>query len=83
MDSLFFIIKHIEVQSNNEIEGILSTKRELKEVLSGLMKTYLFKDQIKMFTEIEDFRKLYDDLVSDEIDKEDAPDEFLDSILVV
>ena len=76
-----------EAQSNNEIEGIRSTKRELKEVLSGLvksenknkrfkglMKTYLFIDQIKKFTEIEDFRKLYDDLVSDEIDKEDAPD---------
>lgn len=76
-----------EAQSNNEIEGIRSTKRELKEVLSelmksenkskrfkGLMKTYLFINQIKPFTEIEDFRKLYDDLVADEIDKEDAPD---------
>ncbi|WP_106495768.1 Fic family protein [Lentibacillus sp. Marseille-P4043] len=76
-----------EAQSNNEIEGIRSTKKELKEVLSdlmrsekkqkrfkGLMKTYLFIDQIKPFTEISDFRRLYDDLVSDEIDKENAPD---------
>ena len=76
-----------EAQSNNEIEGIRSTKKELKEVLSGLvksenknkrfkglMKTYLFIDQIKPFTKIEDIRKLYDDLVSDEIEKEDAPD---------
>lgn len=76
-----------EAQSNNEIEGIRSTKRELKEVLNGLMKsenkkkrfkglmkTYLFINQIRPFTEVSDFRKLYDNLVSDEIDQEDAPD---------
>ena len=61
-----------EAQSNNEIEGIRSTKKELKEVLSGLvksesknkrfkglMKTYLFIDQIKPFTEIEDILESY------------------------
>lgn len=76
-----------EVQSSNEIEGVRSTKKELKEALSelmrsegknkrfkGLIKAYLFINQIKPFTEIADFRKLYDDLVSDEINKEDAPD---------
>lgn len=76
-----------EAQSNNEIEGIRSTKKELKEVLGeimksekkqkrfkGLMKTYLYIEQIKPFTEISSFRKLFDDLVSDEIDKEDKPD---------
>lgn len=76
-----------EAQSNNEIEGIRSTKKQLREVLSellvsenknkpfnGLMKTYLYINQIKPFTEIEDFRKLYDNLVADEIKQEDAPD---------
>ncbi|WP_433944653.1 Fic family protein [Paenibacillus sp. SN-8-1] len=76
-----------EAQSNNEIEGIRSTKKELKEVLedvmksekkqkrfTGLMKTYLFIDEIKPFTEVSDFRRLFDDLVSDEIDKDDEPD---------
>lgn len=76
-----------EAQSNNEIEGIRSTKKELKEALSGIMrsekkqkrftgliKTYLFIDHMKPFTEIKDFRKLYDNLVSDEIDPEDSPD---------
>lgn len=76
-----------EAQSNNEIEGIRSTKKELKEVLrdvmksekkqkrfKGLMKTYLYIEEIKPFMEISDFRKLFDDLVSDEIDKEDEPD---------
>lgn len=76
-----------EAQSNNEIECIRSTKKELKEVLrdvmksekkqkrfKGLMKTYLYIEEIKPFMEISDFRKLFDDLVSDEIDKEDEPD---------
>ncbi|WP_193064606.1 Fic family protein [Oceanobacillus oncorhynchi] len=76
-----------EAQSNNEIEGIRSTKKELKEVLEdvlktekskkrfeGLMKTYLFINDIKPFKEIADFRNLFDQLVSDEIDKDDFPD---------
>lgn len=76
-----------EAQSNNEIEGIRSTKKELKEALNGLMKsenknkrftglmkTYLYIDQINPFTNVRDFRELYDRLVSDEIDQEDAPD---------
>lgn len=76
-----------EAQSNNEIEGIRSTKKELKEALNalketepknkrfiGLMKTYLYIDQINAFEHIQDFRTLYDDLVSDEVKEEDAPD---------
>ncbi|WP_100374120.1 Fic family protein [Bacillus sp. FJAT-45037] len=76
-----------EAQSTNEIEGIRSTKKQLKEVLgdvlksekdskhfNGLMKTYLFIGQIKPFKELSSFRDLYDNLVSDEIDKENEPD---------
>ncbi|MGG2114032.1 Fic family protein [Lysinibacillus pakistanensis] len=76
-----------EAQSNNEIEGIRSTKKELKEALSelkqsepknkkfvGLMKTYKHIDKIEPFRNIQDFRKLYDDLVADEIKEEDTPD---------
>ncbi|WP_027086876.1 Fic family protein [Cohnella panacarvi] len=74
-----------EAQSNNEIEGVRSTKKELSEVLSrldepkskrfkGMMKTYLHIESIKPFQTAEDFRKLYDDLVADEIDKKNAPD---------
>ena len=76
-----------EAQSNNEIEGIHSTKRELKDALSevgqkkprnkrfvGLMKTYKYIDQIEPFEKVQDFRKLYDNLVADEIKKEDIPD---------
>lgn len=74
-----------EAQSNNEIEGVRSTKKELSEVLSrldepkskrfkGMMKTYLHIEGIKPFQTVEDFRKLYDDLVADEIDKKNDPD---------
>lgn len=76
-----------EAQSNNEIEGIRSTKKELKEALSeleqsepknkrfvGLMKTYRYIEQIKPFEHVQDFRMLYDNLVADEIKIEDIPD---------
>ena len=76
-----------EAQSNNEIEGVRSTKKELKDALSeieqsipkrkrfvGLMKTYKHIDEIDPFEEVQDFRKLYDDLVADEIESEDVPD---------
>ena len=76
-----------EAQSNNEIEGIKSTKKELGEALSeleqsvpknkrfiGMMKTYRFIEQIKPFESVKDFRLLYDNLVADEIKTEDIPD---------
>ena len=77
-----------EAQSNNEIEGIRSTKEELSNVLEhikeskttskkrfiGMMKIYKYIDQLEPFTKVEDFRKLYDDLVADEIPKDKHPD---------
>lgn len=76
-----------EAQSNNEIEGVKSTKRELGEALSqigkddsknkrflGLMKTYLHINEIPKFERVEDFRKLYDQLVSEEIEPDDKLD---------
>lgn len=76
-----------EAQSNNKIEGVRSTKKELIEALedvkkdkktekrfNGLMKTYLFIDEIEPFTDVTHFRQLYDDLVADEIKGADAPD---------
>lgn len=76
-----------EAQSNNEIEGIRSTKKELKEALSeselsepknkrfvGLMKTYHYIEKVKLFENVQDFRTLYDNLVADEVKSADAPD---------
>ncbi|WP_236058827.1 Fic family protein [Planococcus glaciei] len=77
-----------EAQSNNEIEGVRSTKEELTNILEhlhdsknisrkrfvGMMKTYQFIDQLKPFTSIQDFRVLYDQLVADEVSKKKEPD---------
>ncbi|PID25433.1 Fic family protein [Sporosarcina sp. P7] len=76
-----------DAQSNNEIEGIRSTKKELSHVLqrlqepnpkmkrfTGMMKTYMHIEEIGPFRTLEDFRTLYDHLVSDEISTKDAPD---------
>lgn len=76
-----------DAQSNNEIEGIRSTKKELSHVLqrlhepnpkmkrfTGMMKTYLHIEEIGPFRSLEDFRALYDNLVSDEIPMKYAPD---------
>lgn len=76
-----------EAQSNNEIEGVKSTKKELSEALKeltkpepknkkflGLMKTYLHIEDIDPFKKTESFRVLYDNLVADEISSDDIPD---------
>lgn len=78
-----------ELQSTNEIEGIRSTKKELSEALTvlkekrqtnkhkrfiGLMKTYQYIHKIDSFESLEDFRKLYDDIVADEIPDDEQPD---------
>lgn len=76
-----------EAQSNNEIEGVKSTKKELGEALEeleksepknkkfiGFMKTYLHIEKINPFEKLEDFRKLFDDLVSEEISIENKTD---------
>lgn len=77
-----------EAQSNNEIEGIRSTKEELSNVLDhisdeksiskkrfvGMMKTYKYIDELEPIQSLQDFRELYDTLVSDEISKKKQPD---------
>ncbi|PIC78006.1 cell filamentation protein Fic [Sporosarcina sp. P19] len=76
-----------DAQSNNEIEGVRSTKQELSGVLkrldepdpkkkrfTGMMKTYLHIEDIGPFHSLDDFRKLYDELVADEIAGQHAPD---------
>ena len=76
-----------DAQSNNEIEGVRSTKKELSDVLqrlhepnlkmknfTGMMKTYKHIEDIGPFHSLIDFRNLYDELVADEISKQDIPD---------
>lgn len=76
-----------EIALTNDIEGITSTKKEIETAVSsqnnkkkvrfkGLAAKYLKliqADEISLNT-CEDIRKLYDDIVSDEIDEKNAPD---------
>lgn len=81
-----------EAQSNNEIEGVKSTKKEISDALKevtksenfrsepknkkfiGMMKIYKHIDEINPFDTLQSFRMLYDDLVADEVNPDDAPD---------
>ncbi|MBA3925786.1 Fic family protein [Listeria rustica] len=71
-----------ELQSTNEIEGIRSSKQEIAEVLEsvqkkgdaskekrflGLAKLYAYLEESDNIKNVEDFRRIYDVLVSDEI----------------
>ncbi|WP_232191415.1 hypothetical protein [Mammaliicoccus sciuri] len=74
-----------ELQSTNEIENIKSTKKEIAEVLNntskkdkrftGLVTQYLMMKFGELdLNSVADFRKIYDEIVSDEIKKDEHPD---------
>lgn len=75
-----------ELQSTNEIEGIQSTKKEIADAIVeivnnnkidrstkrfiGLVKLYGYVSDATEITNILQFREIYDELVSDEVDDE-------------
>lgn len=73
-----------EIIITNEIEGVVSTKREIEEVLKisekkgkknriyGLVKKYVTLEEDIDLIESKNIRELYDKLVYDEVCKEDA-----------
>lgn len=76
-----------ELQSTNEKENVKSTKKELAAILNqtntksnkrfkGLVDLYalLLSDEEVKFNEVADFRKVYDLLLSKEIEEDDRPD---------
>ncbi|MFU1768622.1 Fic family protein [Mammaliicoccus sciuri] len=74
-----------ELQSTNEIENIKSTKKEIAEALNntskkdkrftGLVTQYLMMKFGELdLNSVGDFRKIYDEIVSDEIKKDEHPD---------
>lgn len=74
-----------ELQSTNEIENIRSTKKEIAEVLnnkstknkrfSGLVTQYLMIHYGKFeLNTVSDIRNIYDEIVSNEIKKDEKPD---------
>jgi len=77
-----------EIMLTNDIEGIYSTKKEIKEALTettssnkqrrfiGLVKKYeklITKSEI-LLNNCDNIRSLYDEIVSNEIDEKDSPD---------
>lgn len=90
VSALNFLINRFlkdEIALTNDIEGITSTKKEIETAVSsqnnkkkvrfkGLAAKYMKliqANEISLNT-CEDIRKLYDDIVSDEIDAKNAPD---------
>ncbi len=80
-----------EVQSTNEIEGVYSTRKEIRDILSGRNQISQQRSLVRQYvtlTENQDFflmtcadlRALYDRLVAEEVCGED-PDEKLDGCL--
>ena len=76
-----------ELQSTNEIESIHSSKKEISEALSkkdsdspnlrrftGMATLYSYLDKKVQILEPNDFRKIYDILVGEEVSKEDVLD---------
>lgn len=74
-----------EIQSTNDIEGVKSTRKEISEAIdtkdkiirfSGIVNMYfdVYRKKIIKIHELEDFKKIYDQLVLDEINEKDLPD---------
>lgn len=76
-----------EIKNNNDIEGVKSTRKEIMEAYEAIStkKKVRFKSSVEQYVSVlssnkpniknlEDIRKLYDDVVFEEIDKRDYPD---------
>ena len=77
-----------EIFFTNEIEGVVSTRKEISEVIDDIESKAKEKNRIHSLVHkylmlntnndnimnLEDIRKTYDELVLDEIDKDDYPD---------
>lgn len=77
-----------EIKNTNDIEGVVSTRKEIKEILEqlsikthdrlfGMVNRYAFLMEQRAFNldTPSDLRKLYDELVSQEIQESDPKDE--------
>ena len=86
-EKFFNLLLINELQSTNEIESIHSSKKEISEALSkkdsdspnlrrftGMATLYSYLDKKVQILEPNDFRKIYDVLVGEEVSKEDVLD---------
>lgn len=74
-----------EIQSTNDIEGVQSTRREIKEAyespkpnkrFSGIVNVYydIKHSKIEKIDSLKDFREIYDNIFLDEMPENDKPD---------
>lgn len=85
-DNIFYHLLINEIQATNDIEGVQSTRREIREAITAIIEKSKEKVRFKSlvnqymnfekstFSEIkkvEDFREIYDSLLEDEIEPED------------
>lgn len=76
-----------EIKSSNQMEGIYSTRKELKDIIRGntskrykrfygMINKYekLRKEQFLLLNSVSDIRKLYDEILLEDIIKEDVKD---------
>lgn len=73
-----------EIKSTNDIEGVKSTRKEISKAInskkklrfSGIVNLYsaLIKNEIIYIEDLKDLRKIYDELVFEEISENDRPD---------
>lgn len=74
-----------EIQSTNDIEGVQSTRREIKEAyesqktnkrFSGIVNAYydIIHSKIEKIDSLKDFREIYDNIFLDEMPENDKPD---------
>lgn len=84
-DKLFLTQVINEIQSTNDIEGVQSTRREIKEAyespksnkrFSGIVKMYFGIKHLKVekIESLSDFRDIYDNIFLDEMSEKDRPD---------
>jgi len=85
-DNIFYHFLVEEIQASNDIEGVVSTRKEIREAISAVLKkskeekrfkslVYQYmnfqKSQFGSINKIEEVREIYDNLLSDELTEDD------------
>lgn len=86
-DNIFYHLLIDEIQASNDIEGVISTRKEIREAISMILEkskenkrfkslVYQYmnfrKSKFSQITKIEDIREIYDNLLNGEVSEEDS-----------
>ncbi|HEL1961203.1 TPA: Fic family protein [Streptococcus suis] len=85
MQKLFYLQIIDEIQSTNDMEGVKSTRKEIKEAynsldknkrFSGIVSMYhsILKNEFEKIDSLSKFRNIYDQLFLDEMSEDEKPD---------